>query len=113
MRSDRERLLDIRAALSELQSYSGYPVSELEADAKLQVWVAWHIQIIGEAVSRLSPAMKEGYPEVRWRELAVVRNEIVHEYFQLDAQELLGVINQHLPALHAVVQQLLEQPELL
>jgi hypothetical protein len=43
---------------------------------------------MGEAISRLSPELRERHPEVPWHQIVAVRHRIVHAYFDLDWQIL-------------------------
>jgi uncharacterized protein with HEPN domain len=57
-----------------------------------------HLAIIGEAAARLSPALRQGHPEVPWSAIIGIRNVLVHGYFSIDLDEVWG-ITQQLPAL--------------
>ena len=37
--------------------------------------VLHHLTVIGEAISRLSPALRDRHPEVHWRQIIAVRNQ--------------------------------------
>jgi uncharacterized protein with HEPN domain len=36
--------------------------------------------VMGEAVKRLSPAIREQYPDVEWKRIAGMRDKLVHDY---------------------------------
>jgi uncharacterized protein with HEPN domain len=72
--------------------------SSFEHDELLQVWMIHHLAIIGEAAARLSPALRQGHPEVPWSAIIGIRNVLVHGYFSIDLDEVWG-ITQQLPAL--------------
>jgi uncharacterized protein with HEPN domain len=61
MRHDRDRLLDILEAIESIQRYSKEGRSRFDTDELVRNWILMHIEIIGEAVSRLSPV----HPGVR------------------------------------------------
>jgi uncharacterized protein with HEPN domain len=64
MRSDRERLLDILEAVDRINTHKTEERIEFDSDELLQVWVVHHLQIIGEAASRISDETRTHYPEV-------------------------------------------------
>lgn len=68
MRSDRERLLDMLEAIGKIEQHvnreSGY--SRFEEDEMLQVRIIHHLQIIGEAASRLSEEFRAEHDEIAW-----------------------------------------------
>jgi uncharacterized protein with HEPN domain len=66
--------------------------------------VLHHLTVIGEAVSRLSVALKERHAEVPRSKIAAVRNRIVHAYFDLDWQILWDAAAGDIPELRRQVQ---------
>lgn len=49
------------------------------------------------------------HPEIPWRDISGFRNILVHNYLgDIDAQTIMSVINKHLPALEASVQDMLK-----
>ena len=53
MRSDRERLIDIKEAIVKIEKYSIRGKGVFMEDELIQTWMLYNLQIIGEAV-RLS-----------------------------------------------------------
>ena len=66
MRSDRERLTDILETLEKLERYTPRGKQAFENDEMFQVWVVRHLQIVGEAASRISANTQMRFPEVPW-----------------------------------------------
>jgi uncharacterized protein with HEPN domain len=77
-------------------------------DAILQAAVLHHLTVIGEAMNRLSPSVRERHPEVPWRQIVSVRNRIVHAYFDLDWQILWIAAVEDIPALQTQIITILE-----
>ena len=44
----------------------------------------YNIQVIGEAVSRLSEEVKDKEPGIPWKLIKGMRNKLIHEYFGTD-----------------------------
>jgi uncharacterized protein with HEPN domain len=91
-------LADIIHAIALIEHYARRGRSSFEHDELLQVWMIHHLAIIGEAAARLSPALRQGHPEVPWSAIIGIRNVLVHGYFSIDLDEVWGIIQQ-LPAL--------------
>ena len=86
MRSDRERLLDILEAIDRIETHKGVRRLEFDTDELLQVWFVHHLQIIGEAASRLSDEIRTRHPEVPWGQIIGMRHILVHGYFEVDSE---------------------------
>lgn len=65
------------------------------------------IGIIGEAVNALPEAITVK-PEISWRQIAAMRNFLIHEYFNIDAAVVEDVIANDLDPLGTAVEALLD-----
>ena len=54
MRNDRERLLDIVEAIDRINKYTIRGREAFDKDELIQNWIVHHLQIIGEAATRIS-----------------------------------------------------------
>jgi uncharacterized protein with HEPN domain len=100
MLRDRESLIDIANAIKRALRYTNnISRSELEANDEKLSAVLYQITIIGEATKRLSLSLRQQHPEIPWREMAGMRDVIVHEYDQLDFDIIWDVIQNKLPKL--------------
>jgi uncharacterized protein with HEPN domain len=59
--------------------------SDLDHDHKLLSACCYQIAVIGEAMKRLSPALRTKYPEVPWKDIAGMRDRLIHGYDSVDA----------------------------
>ncbi len=81
-RSDIDLIADILICLAKIQSYvSGLNYDEFIEDSKTQDAVIRNIEIIGEAVKKLSEETMESYPNIPWRIIAGTRDRLIHGYF--------------------------------
>ena len=106
MRSDRERLSDILEALEKIDRYTPRGKQAFEKDELFQVWVVRHLQIIGEAASRVSIDTQIRFPEVPWGKMIGMRHVLVHGYFDIDLEIVWSVIENDLPSLKEQIQRI-------
>ena len=107
MRGDFERLQDVLEAISKIETQ----VSSAEAfvaDELLQVWVVYHLQILGEAVSKVSLDLREQYADVPWKQIIGMRNILVHDYFGIDCDLVWTVVERDLPTLKGQITAILQ-----
>jgi len=108
MSRDQESLIDISTAIKRIQRYTD-KISRLDLesnDEKLSA-VLYQIAIIGEATKRLSQTFRQQHPEISWREMAGMRDVIVHEYDQLDFDVVWDIVENKLSSLQYQIETLL------
>jgi len=111
MRDDRQRLLDMLEAIEKIDRYvnaeSGFHPSPDEE--LLDVWVIHHLQIIGEAASKLSVEFRQAHPEVSWGGMIGMRQVLVHGYFETNSTIVWKVVQNDLPILKEQLTAMLAQ----
>jgi uncharacterized protein with HEPN domain len=70
----------------------------------LQDQIVRRIEIIGEAVKNLPDDMKKGHPEVPWRDMAGMRDIVVHQYFGVDLEFVWQAATKDFPELKRKIQ---------
>ena len=108
-RSDRERLQDILEAIAKIEIYAKRGRQAFEREELIQVWMAYHLQIIGEAISSMSENLQNNYPQIPWSEIIAMRNILVHEYFGIDLEEVWSTVQQDLPELKRQIEAIVER----
>lgn len=111
MRDPAERLKDILDAISKIERYAARGRDAFFQDELLQVWVIYHLQVIGEAAARLGPDFHAAHPQIPWPQIVAMRNILVHEYFGVDLEEVWLTVERDLPALKQQVEDLLRRLE--
>jgi uncharacterized protein with HEPN domain len=91
---------DILAAISKIERYtSAMDKALFLQDENTIDAVVRNLEIMGEAAPQLPEDFVDRYPSVPWRQIAGLRNRIVHEYFGLDLDLIWQVIQNDLPQL--------------
>lgn len=57
------------------------------------------LTIIGEAAKNVSPEIREEYPDLPWREIAGMRDKIMHHYFGVDYEAVFETVRHDIPQL--------------
>ena len=67
------------------------------------------LEIIGEAVKNLSRDFRQTYPEVPWRDLAGLRDVLIHNYLGVDLHEVWQIIEVDLPQIKPQLSHILSE----
>ena len=108
MRDQRARLGDILEAVAAIRRHAGRGQDAFVANELIQVWIVHHLQIIGEAASRLDPALREA-STAPWAGIVGMRNILVHRYFGIDLDAVWQVVERDLDPLENEVRRLLDE----
>lgn len=83
-----------------IQEYSEHITPEkFKSDRGTQDKIIRRLEIIGEAVKNLTPAFKAKHPEVPWKQMAGMRDILIHEYFSVDLALTWTVVQRELPSI--------------
>ena len=107
-RSDRDRLLDVLEAATAIDGHLDRgPLSDgLVFDA-----VRVRLIEIGEAVKDISTELLGGQPQIPWRQVAAMRDQLAHRYFDTSYALIEHTVTSDLRQLVAAVHALLERLE--
>lgn len=108
---DRLYLRHIVAAAADIEAFTVDGRAGFFADRKTQAAVIRQIEIIGEAVKRLSPALTAAEGTVPWRLIAGARDRLFHGYFSVDLDAVWAMVEQDMPVLRAQVVRILSAPD--
>ena len=105
---DRDYLAHISKAIEEVrQMTAGVDRAQYLADIRIQRALEREIQIIGDAVHKLSPELVDAHPDIDWKRIYAARNVVVHAYWGVDQEILWDVVETKLEPLYAKVTELL------
>jgi len=108
MRDDRDRLQDILDAIKKIERYAKRGRRVFEEDELVHTWMIHHIQIIGEAASKLTPTFRKTHQQVPWPQIITMRHVLVHDYLGIDLGEVWAVVERDLPALKKQIRQMVK-----
>jgi len=73
--------------------------SDLDSDRKLNLALVRLMEITGEASAQIPESFRARYPEVPWRDIADLRNRLIHGYEAVDLDILWAILRDDIPPL--------------
>ena len=98
---DRGRLEHIKTAIDVLMENAlDIPRENFLSDKLRYYGIVKNIEIIGEAAYMLSPDLKGSHPEIEWSKISGMRHFLVHDYYNVDPDEIWQVLHEDLADLY-------------
>jgi uncharacterized protein with HEPN domain len=107
VKDDRVYLEPTRDALADIATYTSagreaFFDERIRQDATLR-----KLEVIGHAVKNLSEESKSRRPQIPWKQIAGMRDKVIHDYFGVNLEIVWAVVEKDLPQLDQAVRQLL------
>lgn len=91
---------DILESIQKIEQYTkGISRDDFMANTQAQDAVLRRLEIIGEAVKGIGDEVRSKYPAIPWKEIAGLRDVLIHGYFEVKLPRVWKVIEQDLPEL--------------
>ena len=78
---------------------------EILADARQPLYA---LAVVGEALNFVPNEVRVTAPEIHWRGIIGMRNQIIHAYFRVDCEIVAGVVEHRLEPLMASLDRLID-----
>lgn len=100
---------DISDSISKIEEYTkGVNKDTFHKDTKLQDAVVRRIEIMGEATKHIPANARQKYPDVPWKDIAGMRDLIIHHYDVVDPYQVWKVAKEDISKIKPLIQKLYE-----
>ena len=107
MRNHSLYLKDILAAIESIEGFvAGMSFETFLADDRTVSAVVRKLEIVGETAKQIPEEMRQEYPRVPWKEMAGMRDKLIHFYFGVDHQLVWTTVKKRLPRVKPAIQKM-------
>ena len=109
MRDYNLYLKDILAAIDSIEEFvKDMDLEAFQEDDKTASAVMRKFEIIGEATKQIPDDIREKHSDIPWKEMAGMRDKLIHFYFGVDYQLVWKAIKERLPQIKPEIKRILQ-----
>ena len=88
---------------------NNWTFEEFTGDRKTQFAVIRALEIIGEATKNIPYETREKYPSVLWKDLAGIREKLIHSYFGVNLEVVWLSVKEGIPEVKQNIKRILDE----
>lgn len=101
---------DIIEAMDKTRQFTaGMEYDNFVKDDKTVSAVIRKLEIIGEAVKKIPEKIKGKHSEIPWKDMAGMRDKLIHEYFGVDLRRVWNTVKRDIPNLKPLFNKILNE----
>ncbi len=105
VRPDSAYLDDILEAVRRIQNYvAAMSYEQFRKDTRTQDAVMRNLEILGEATKNISSSFRKKHTNIPWKQMAALRDRLIHHYFGVNLDIVWGVTRNELPHVAAQIE---------
>jgi uncharacterized protein with HEPN domain len=105
-------LQDISESIEHIERFlDGVSEDDFYENVEKQDAVLRRLEIIGEAVKHLPDKIRENHPDIPWRQIAGMRDIIIHEYFGVTLEMVWIVATEDILDLKSKVEEIIDSSQ--
>lgn len=112
MRDHKFYLRDILDAINAIESFvEQMDFDQFKQDDKTSSAVIRKLEIVGEATKNIPEKTIQKYSDVPWKEMAGMRDKLIHFYFGVNYRLVWKTIKNRIPRVKPIIQRILDESD--
>ncbi len=107
MKDPRVYLAQILERIERILNYTAKGKETFLGDPVIQDAVIRNLEVMGEASGRISEEYRASHPEIPWRGMTALRNVLIHDYEEVDLNQVWQVVEKELLPLKKAIKSVL------
>lgn len=100
MKSDRIYILHMIDSMDQISEYTDQiSMAEFKENRLIQDAVVRNFEIVGEAAKKVSIQTKKKFPHIPWKNMAGMRDKLIHNYMGVDLDAVWKTIEDIVPSM--------------
>ncbi|MEQ8757678.1 MAG: DUF86 domain-containing protein [Coleofasciculus sp. G1-WW12-02] len=109
-RQVEDYLQDILDAVAAIEQFTaGIDFEAFSQNLEKVFAVSRAMEIIGEAVKRVPDSVRNQYPDIPWRDIAGMRDKLIHDYFNANVEIIWQAVQEDVPQLKMMISEVLRK----
>jgi uncharacterized protein with HEPN domain len=101
----------LEAMVNAVKFIENMSYDEFAQDTKTVYAVLRAIEVIGEASKNIPDDVRKRYPEIPWKDMAGMRDKVIHEYFGVKIERVWLTVKDDIPRIKPLIKKVLQELE--
>ena len=108
MKDEMFYLIHVMESIEAIELYTGEGEDAFMKSRRDQDAVIRNFEVMGEAIKRIPPQLKQKFPDVPWGRIAGFRDVLIHDYMHVDLDEVWNIVEQGVPELKTAIEKIMD-----
>lgn len=107
MKDDKVYLLHILQCIKDIEEFTAGGRTAFYQSRLIQAAVIRNLEVIGEATKHISDDLRQQYTHIPWKQMAGLRDVLIHDYMGVDLEIVWNVVDKNLPAVKEQIEEII------
>jgi uncharacterized protein with HEPN domain len=96
-------LKHILKSITDIEEFTSEGRNQFYESRLIQAAVIRNLEVIGEATKHISKDIRRLYPEMPWKQMAGLRDVLIHDYMGVDLNIVWNVVQREIPSIKKMI----------